>query len=554
MVLGSDPQALNFKRVNPGSKRLLSSERGMWYDMGVIAEEQEVIMHGMIMAALSVGISVGETNVVFDCQWQSNDVRHSYIEGAITTDLSNGIWQYWSSWYVAPSDANLLIDVEKAVGERQRFWRFSTWADMDGDGLSNESELSQYYTDHRLNDSDGDGVPDDFEIALGMNPTNVDSWATVPKLTCGTGGTYATLTAALAASTTNTIIEIQPGTYFWSSITLPNYPLLITSPNGGRNRQVVLCGSGSGNCIVSIPDASRAVIRGLYFDLQESSLLAAIWVGSSSAWSGTGGSARIENCYFHLSRKAGFYSAGVYDYRYSKKLFTISGCVFNALGCQYARGCYFYDANPAVIEHCSFLNFPPAYLDLSGGVLYRSSIQNYQGGDVVCPMVIKSSLFDESFTNTYAVGKITGAGFYDVSLHDCLVPNTNCLAECDAMVDDCCVTNSGVNVYGLLQSTSPAIDKGGSSALASFDIKGDCRDEHPDIGAAEYIGDVDSDIDSDGITDEIECLVGTNPFMADSDCDGILDGLEVSHGANPTNENILCCTITVCVNQRLSNN
>ena len=500
-----------------------------------------------LFAALSVGISVGETNIVFDCNWSSNDIRHCYIEGATTTNLENNIWQYWSSWCVSPSDTNLLIGVERDDSERQRFWRFSTWADMDGDGLSNEAEMSQYYTDQRLNDSDGDGVPDDFEIALGMNPKNADAWASVPKLTCGIGGTYATLTAALASSTTNSIIEIQPGCYAWSNITLPDYPLMITSPNGGRNRQVIIVGEGSGGYVLAVPDASRSLIRGLYFDLQESSLLSAIWVGSGSALSGNGGAARIENCYFHLSRKAGFYSAGVYDYRYSKKLFTISGCVFNALGCQYARGCYFYDANPAVVEHCSFLNFPPAYLDLSGGVLYRSSIQNYQGDDIVCPMVVKSSLFDESFTNTYAVGKITGVGFYDVSLHNCLVPNTNCLAECDAAVIDCCVTNSGVNIYGLLQPTSPATDNGGPSALASFDIKGDYRDEHPDIGAAEYIAGADSDIDGDGITDGNECEIGTNPFVADTDWDGVTDDLEVSHGSNPINRNIICCTVALCI-------
>ena len=41
------------------------------------------------------------------------------------------------------------------------------------------------------------------------------------------------------------------------------------------------------------------------------------------------------------------------------------------------------------------------------------------------------------------------------------------------------------------------------------------------------------DFDSDGLHDEAEFIVGTNPDAADSDSDGILDGAEIDQGLNP---------------------
>ena len=512
----------------------------------------EVILR-LYFAALSVWMPVAESNVVFDCSWQEGDVRHDYIEASTTTNLQHDLWQYWNSWYVATNGTNLTIYAPLETNETCRFWRFSTWGDMDGDGLSNETELSQYYTNYQSNDTDGDGAPDDFEVALGLNPTNFDNWATIPKITCGESGEYSTLASALAAATTNSIIEIRPGTYKWANVRLPNYPVLITSPDGGRNRQVIIEGSGSGSYILSIPNDTRSIVRGIYFNLRDSSLLSAIWVGSGSIFSGNGGVARIENCYFQMSRKSGALSCGIYDYRYSKKLLTISGCVFNALGCDYARGCYFYDANPAVIEHCTFLNFPPATADKSVGVFYNCSIQNYQGDDIVCPMVIKSSLFDDSFTNTYAVAKGTGANFYDVSLRNCLLPSTNSLAECNGTFEDCLVTNSGVYAYGLLSGSSPAIDKGGPASSTRFDIKGDDRDTFPDIGAAEFIAGANvRDIDGDGLDDNRESALGTNPFLQDSDFDGVADMLELTHNSDPTNPDVVCFSLSVAVTNPVS--
>ncbi|MGI6496009.1 MAG: hypothetical protein ACOX5G_07965 [Kiritimatiellia bacterium] len=47
--------------------------------------------------------------------------------------------------------------------------------DPDGDGLATPDEVFLYHTDPQLRDSDGDGLDDDVEIALGTDPLNPDT-------------------------------------------------------------------------------------------------------------------------------------------------------------------------------------------------------------------------------------------------------------------------------------------------------------------------------------------------------------------------------------------
>ena len=42
-----------------------------------------------------------------------------------------------------------------------------------------------------------------------------------------------------------------------------------------------------------------------------------------------------------------------------------------------------------------------------------------------------------------------------------------------------------------------------------------------------------ADSDHDGLTNEFESMVGTNPTAADTDLDGLIDGVEVSAGTDP---------------------
>ena len=47
------------------------------------------------------------------------------------------------------------------------------------------------------------------------------------------------------------------------------------------------------------------------------------------------------------------------------------------------------------------------------------------------------------------------------------------------------------------------------------------------------IGDPGADSEHDGLTNQFETMIGTNPTAADSDLDGLLDGVEVSAGTDP---------------------
>jgi len=54
-----------------------------------------------------------------------------------------------------------------------------------------------------------------------------------------------------------------------------------------------------------------------------------------------------------------------------------------------------------------------------------------------------------------------------------------------------------------------------------------------DAAAVEEIFRRGVDSDLDGLPDEIEALIGTNPFDPDTDRDGFPDGLEIALGSNP---------------------
>lgn len=58
----------------------------------------------------------------------------------------------------------------------------------------------------------------------------------------------------------------------------------------------------------------------------------------------------------------------------------------------------------------------------------------------------------------------------------------------------------------------------------------------------------DCDQDGDGLTNDVEATIGTNPTLADTDGDGIEDGAEVTAGSSPVNpcdpdpDSPACCT------------
>lgn len=76
---------------------------------------------------------------------------------------------------------------------------------------------------------------------------------------------------------------------------------------------------------------------------------------------------------------------------------------------------------------------------------------------------------------------------------------------------------------------NPDTDGGGVSDGVEVENEKDPLNKKDDIHLS------DDDKDGDGLTDREECVIGTNPYKKDSDFGGIHDGDEVQRGLNPLN-------------------
>lgn len=80
-----------------------------------------------------------------------------------------------SSGCVTAVVAVMLLVCLIGLGVRALFWFQPFQLDDDQDNLTNNAEISEYFTDPNNNDTDGDGVLDGDEISLGLNPLAGDT-------------------------------------------------------------------------------------------------------------------------------------------------------------------------------------------------------------------------------------------------------------------------------------------------------------------------------------------------------------------------------------------
>ena len=384
--------------------------------------------------------------------------------------------------------------------------------------LENQSPSNYFYkvvlrdslTD--MDDPDYDGIPNVYELHHDTNPWVPDS-ILVPKLTVGTNDFYASISAALAASTPYSVIEIAPGEYELSSpVVVPSHPIMVTA---AKPYTVIRSTSNLGVFEVNAGQTEETLFRNLYLWLGATSgFQVGFWCGGNLPWDGVPASATFDNVYVRMPNPNVQYRGWIV-YRRCAEPVMIRNCTVNAAGATWAIGIDAYGSPPLVIDSCSFLNFPfDGALGCGCGVFLRTSGSSDAGSNVV----ISRTLFDESFTNAWPFARFDSTNSYFVTVSNCLVPCDLPPAYLPDVSSNITVTNAMLTWFGIPTDESP------SAALG--------------IGPLFPIPNNPlTDMDNDGLSDYEEVYVrGTDPYLFDSDNDGVDDGTEVfSDGTDPMN-------------------
>ena len=205
-------------------------------------------------------------------------------------------------------------------------------------------------------DSDLDGIPDVYELHNGTNPYVPDS-GSVPRLTVGQNGTYASVEAALADSMAYSVIALGGETFVQSkSLVMPSHPVLIEGPDGGY--AVIQSDSEIGAIMLTDGQDAQTMFRNLIVDLRaQGNFQAGFWVGGNTPWTGRGAAATFENVRIRANYP-GVEHFGWLFYGNDGGSSVLRQCVMNAAGSTWAYGVSSFNAASNVIEDCAFLNMP----------------------------------------------------------------------------------------------------------------------------------------------------------------------------------------------------
>lgn len=379
-----------------------------------------------------------------------------------------------------------------------------------------------------MDDVDGDGIPDLYEMQNGTNPY-VPDYADAPKLTVGPDGVYRTLSSALAASADYSIVEITGSQYLGElGLKLPPHPVMITGPIGGY----ALITSRASPCAFRFEDEqdNRTIIQNIYLDMLPSSgLQAAFWCGYSLTGGmpcqGMPASATFRNIYVRAAGSHAYGRGWIFS-GWNDSPAAIEKCVINAAGSTEFGGIEVGRAPELRVTDCTFVNFPTN----GAGVIANDS---YHTG-CTSSVQIARCVFDESFTNAHPFVRIQEAPH--VILEDSILPENfkhEYVADRESgiIIGTNCVSWFGYAVPG------GAADRMGIGALAA-------------IGEASTL-----DSDLDGLTDWDEIYTySTDPFKSDTDGDKIPDGVEITYGTNPRLSTDFAFALTVdCPSAFLTN-
>ena len=212
----------------------------------------------------------------------------------------NGVDEAWvcrTTNLVFTNGVAVWDDTDIPTNARQRMYSVALRTDSDEDGLTDGAEFFVYHTNRELEDTDGDGMLDGWEILYGLNPlandslddpdedgipnvyeqfndanpTNSDA-ASVAILrvdpSASGSNVFANLAAAFDASEAYSIIEMADGIYSGSGtnthLWFPAHPVMLLSDNGGASRQTVFTYDNQGAAFYfDAQQDNHTIVRGI---------------------------------------------------------------------------------------------------------------------------------------------------------------------------------------------------------------------------------------------------------------------------------------------------
>ena len=323
------------------------------------------------------------------------------IDILAATSLVYSAWAWQCGHTVAEGETN-WIETVSATGNL-RFYK---------------AVLRESLTD--MDDPDGDGLPNAYELAHHRNPWLADS-GTVPRLTVGEDGQFATLQSALAASDPYSVVAVTAGVYRVSAgIEVPHHPVMVTCEDG----YAVFSGATPTGMFILADghESGHTLFRNLYLNLASTSgMQAGFWCGGSLPWQGPGAAAVFENVHIRAPNPGVEYFGWLF-YGHCEATAEIRGCNVNAAGAEWIYAIFGDNPPRIALESCTFVNFPTQGVYQSTAIGLRSTHAN--GAIPATPPVIVSRvLFDASFTNAWPMARFENAEDFLVTMTDCIRPS-----------------------------------------------------------------------------------------------------------------------------------
>ena len=203
-------------------------------------------------------------------------------------------------------------------------------------------------------DTDGDGLPDIYELRNGTNPY-VPDHELAPKIVVGADAV--SLSAALEASGPYSVIEIPYGeATVSSSLVFPNHPVLVTGPREGYS--VLRSSSNLGAFMFKWGQNEQTLIRNLYLVLERrGDFQVGFWCGGNLAWEGVGSNPTFQNVVVRMPRPETQYIGWLF-YRDNGGAASLSNCLVDARGAVNVRGVETGNGPEVLLQDFSCLSFP----------------------------------------------------------------------------------------------------------------------------------------------------------------------------------------------------